>query len=727
MTRRPALLASAALVIGLLPALAGAAGAAPVEPAPRPVQPTSEDDLVARGVIVSTTASDASLRRAVQSAAGTELDVRPPSDVTGSLTAVDFGEAVDYADAAEVAAEVAQRPDVEWAIPNVRMKALAAAPNRPNDPRFDRQVQLWDASAKAAGGYSTKAPSAWRATTGEGATVAVVDTGVRPDHPDLAGRLLPGRDFVGPDRDAFGGRPVPGAFYGANDGDGWDADASDPGDWYVESESYRCAGYPDLGDVPGDDGEDYVEDSSWHGSHVAGIVAAERGNGTGISGVAPGVRIQPVRVLGRCGGWTDEILAGMAWASGLRVDGVPANPAPADVVNLSLGMTVPDKEFVADLCQAYGKIARDALASGTVTVAAAGNDFGKEADYSVPAACPNVVSVAATNRAGRAAFYTSTGRTVDVAAYGGDVLVEKRGVLSTVDTGKEGPRGPGYVEYDGTSMAAPAVSAAAAMLIAQGVPARQVETELKKATQPFARHSAKARSTKVRLQLDDGESFTLKRDTNCTTKLCGAGILDLSRLRVALTVTGLPQKTVHGTDAMVRVKAVTRAGSRPWGGPVELRRGSTVLARGTLDSSGSATLTLRGHRWDVGRNTIRAVLPDGSWVSGTTTVTVSKARSTVAQEVASSIDPSTRATLVATVAAPGVPAPTGTVTVYDGKKKIASASLATSHAGQVSIRLPKLAKGKHTLKTVYAGSKKVGGSTSPKQVVVAEKPVVVAG
>ena len=133
----------------------------------------------------------------------------------------------------------------------------------------------------------------------------------------MGGNLLPGYDMVS---DAAV----------ANDDDGRDGDASDPGDWVTQAEIaqrggefFRCADSP--------------EPSSWHGTQVSGLIAAVTHNGIGMASTAPGVRVLPVRVLGKCGGHDSDILAGMRWAAGLSVPGVPANPYPARVINLSLG------------------------------------------------------------------------------------------------------------------------------------------------------------------------------------------------------------------------------------------------------------------------------------------------------------------------------------------------------------------------------------------------------
>jgi serine protease len=155
---------------------------------------------------------------------------------------------------------------------------------------------------------------AWANTTGVSAVVvAVLDTGVRFDHADLSrvgagGNLLPGYDMIHDPEIA-------------NDGDGRDADPSDPGDWLTLAEVTQSGGsFEDCADT--------AQDSSWHGTQTAGLIAALTGNGVGMASVGRNVRVLPVRVLGKCGGYDSDIIAGMRWAVGLSVAGAPTNPNP---------------------------------------------------------------------------------------------------------------------------------------------------------------------------------------------------------------------------------------------------------------------------------------------------------------------------------------------------------------------------------------------------------------
>ena len=320
---------------------------------------------------------------------------------------------------------------------------------------------------------------AWLNATGDGVVVAVLDTGKR-DHEDIADHLLPGFDFV---TDTFR----------ANDGDGWDTDASDPGDWCPR----------DLAPI-----------SSWHGLHVAGTVAAVTDNLVGGAGVARSAKILPVRVLGRCGGSSFDISDGIRWAAGAAVRGAPLNPHPAQVINLSLGG--------AGLCDAdYADAIRVARKHGATIVVAAGN-ADTDARLFRPANCDGVITVAATNRKGGLAFFGGPGRgsnfgeAVDISAPGGETWQsQEEGILSTLDRGIRGPEGDTYEAYQGTSMAAPHVAGIVAMLysIDPAITPDEVLTILRETSRPFPSVATR----------------------QCTTGSCGAGIVDAEAAISALS------------------------------------------------------------------------------------------------------------------------------------------------------------------------------------------------
>ncbi len=272
------------------------------------------------------------------------------------------------------------------------------------------------------------AAATWPITFGTGyPVVAVVDTGILP-HPDLAGRLLPGYDFVSDPASA-------------NDGSGRDGDAEDPGNWAAAGE---CgSGTP-------------ARSSNWHGTHVAGIVAADGSNGFGVAGVSWRTRILPVRVLGKCRSNVSDILDGIQWASGLPVPGVPKNANPAHIINLSLGGHVPDG--CPWLIQ---ESLNRALGQGALIVVSAGNNSDDAARYA-PANCKGVLTVFATDHLGFEASYTNFDlKGIGISAPGGDSRWYGRGfgIWSTVATGTTVRGDPTIEEMDGTSMAAPHVGA----------------------------------------------------------------------------------------------------------------------------------------------------------------------------------------------------------------------------------------------------------------------------
>jgi serine protease len=338
-------------------------------------------------------------------------------------------------DMGKLVAELSATPGVAYAEEDRLLQAVLT----PNDPLYNQQWHYFEAT----GGLNT--PTAWDRATGSGVTVAVIDTGYRP-HADLAAAIVGGYDFIS---DTFVSR----------DGNGRDSNAQDPGDWTLA----------------GDCGA--ASNSSWHGTHVAGTIAARTNNSLGVAGIAFNARILPVRVLGRCGGFISDIAAGLIWASGGAVSGVPANPNPARVANISLGGS--------GACGATMQNAiNSARSRGTVVVVAAGNSNANAANFN-PANCANVVTVAATNRSGGKASYSNFGAVVEVAAPGG--TSGANGVLSTLNTGTTTPGADAYAFYQGTSMATPHVAGVAALVLSRNpaLTAAQVETILRTTTRAF--------------------------------------------------------------------------------------------------------------------------------------------------------------------------------------------------------------------------------------------------
>ncbi|MES2321359.1 MAG: S8 family serine peptidase [Pseudomonadota bacterium] len=369
------------------------------------------------------------------------LSMRVMHNTATGANIVHLGKKMSLTEAAAVAADLKSRDaNVEYAEPDRMMVKMMT----PNDPRYAEQWHYFETT----GGL--RANTAWDVSTGAGVNVAVIDTGYR-NHTDLSGQFVQGYDFIST-ADVGG------------DGDGRDSDALDPGDSVTAG---QCgAGEPASG-------------SSWHGTHVAGTIAAKTNNSVGVAGVAFGAKIVPVRVLGKCGGYTSDIADAIIWSSGGTVSGVPANANPAKVINMSLGG--------GGACDATTQSAiNSARSRGTVVVVAAGNE-NQNASNSSPANCSGVVTVAATNRSGGRAWYSNFGANVDVAAPGGDTSVTANGILSTLNAGTTVPGADNYAFYQGTSMATPHVAGVVALMLSKtpSMTPDQVEAKLKSSARAF--------------------------------------------------------------------------------------------------------------------------------------------------------------------------------------------------------------------------------------------------
>ncbi|MCD0246044.1 S8 family peptidase [Xanthomonas melonis] len=317
---------------------------------------------------------------------------------------------LDRVDAESLMRRLAADPAVKRVEVDVLMRPLLV----PNDPGV---AQQW---AMGTGNAGLNIRPAWDRSTGKGIVVAVIDTGITA-HPDLAANVLPGYDFITDPATA-------------RDGNARDANAADQGDWTAANE---CG--------PGAS----ASSSSWHGTHVAGIVAAVGNNGNGVVGTAFNARLLPLRVLGRCGGYMSDIADAIVWASGGKVTGVPANPNPATVINLSLGGYGSCSATMSNAIAA-------AVTRGSSVVVAAGNS-NMDVSTSVPANCPNVIAVAATTSAGAKASFSNYGKGVDIAAPG-------QAIVSTLNSGTTVPGNAAYASYSGTSMAAPHVAGVVALM-----------------------------------------------------------------------------------------------------------------------------------------------------------------------------------------------------------------------------------------------------------------------
>ena len=445
----------------------------------------------------------------------------------------------------ELASRLSRESDVEYAVPDQRRRRLAA----PNDPLYLAGPAVGGgAGGPVTGQWYLRAPAgevqssldaetAWNYTTGNsGIVVAVIDTGVRFDHPDLlrvaaGGNLLPGYDMIS-DVDT------------ANDGDGRDADASDPGDWVTLDEIRKVGG-------PFEDCSDTSEGSSWHGTQISGLIGALTNNGRGMASVGRNVRVLPVRALGKCGGFDSDIIAGMRWAAGLPVAGLPVNPTPARVLNLSLGGD--------GACEAaYRDALTEITALGAVVVASAGNSAGHA--VSTPANCPGVIAVGGLRHVGTKVGFSDLGSEIALSAPAGNCVDVGLGdpcrfpILTTSNAGATTPltdAAGGSIYTDsfnyslGTSFSAPLVAGTAALMLSAqpALAPSALRTLLRDTARPFPTTGG-----------DNGDGTPVPQCTApqfngstpvdqfqcyCTTATCGAGMLDAGAAVAAAL--GLPK------------------------------------------------------------------------------------------------------------------------------------------------------------------------------------------
>ena len=289
-----------------------------------------------------------------------QVTLAPHRAMSGNAQVVRLSARHSVAQASAIAARLASHPDIAFAVPDLKRFPSATA----NDAYFVGKLQRNLSEIDV--------PAAWNLTTGDPAlVVAVLDTGILAQHPDLAGRSLPGHDFVTDP-------------YAAGDAGGRDADATDPGDGVSFADVEDPNSPFDSSCLYAGLYESY---SSWHGTHIAGIIGAVANNNSGIAGINWNSRILPVRVLGKCGGYDSDIIDGLRWAAGLTVPAVPVNPTPAQVLNLSLGGP-------GECNAAWQSAIDDVVAAGKVVVAAAGNE-GVSFKTVSPASCQGVIAVAA--------------------------------------------------------------------------------------------------------------------------------------------------------------------------------------------------------------------------------------------------------------------------------------------------------------------------------------------
>jgi serine protease len=327
-----------------------------------------------------------------------DLDATLESKIANRLEVIQLDQPITRAEANELVEQLVDSGKVALAEINEKRYAVTA----PNDPEYVNQWYLKDFATIDKG---VGIEDAWSHSTGSPSIViAIIDTGYTP-HPDL---------------------PTPLAGYDFFDND---ADATDPGDARLAN---QCPETPSA--AP----------SSWHGTKVAGVIGAKVNNSIGVAGINQQSPIQHIRILGTCGGDTSDEIKAIRWAAGLPVDGVPLNPTPARVINLSLGgggaCSIGEQEAI-----------NAATAAGSIVVVAAGNSSQDLDQYQfAPANCNNVITIAATTQTGARAGFSNYGSTVDIAAPGDEIRTTTNG---------------GYTYADGTSFASPIVSGIVSLML----------------------------------------------------------------------------------------------------------------------------------------------------------------------------------------------------------------------------------------------------------------------
>ena len=552
----------------------------------------------------------------------------------------------------------------------------------PDDPLFVASANAsgqWylmtpDTATPLADAAATDAVSAWSITTGStGTVIADVDTGVRFEHPDLeraglGGRLLPGYDFVAQDLTPAG--VALGTFLIANDGDGWDPDPSDPGDW-IDSTDQKNTLFP-ASACP-------IQDSSWHGTRVLGILGALTNNDVGIAGMTWNPLLLPVRALGKCGGYDSDIITGMQWAAGMPVTGVPDNPYPADIINLSLGGSGTCPSDYADTVSSL-------TGMGVLIIASAGNGSVPPVTAAVdaPANCPGVLGVAGLRTVGTKVGYSSLGPEVGVAAPAGNCINSSGACLRSIDTtsntGLTVPADSSYTNEIkpnlGTSFSAPIVAGVAALMRAvnANLTPAQLIARIKSSALPFPQPaglpvcpSADPASGECACPNDGSE--------------CGSGMVNALNAVMAaqrpIAAVALPAGSGGGTvvlDASGSVAACSRSiAAYSWvaSGGVAIQAGTATAPQATVTPQGAA-------------GTITLTVTDSGGATDTATLSVDAAgavtRAAATPASAGSSADACPVALTVTVAAPTVTAEFSPASVGENVPSTLTLTLANSNA-----------------------------------------------
>jgi serine protease len=517
----------------------------------------------------------------------------------------------------QLATRLAQESDVEYAVVDHKRHPATA----PSDPLYPNGL---GGLGPTVGQWYLRAPSgtvqssinvepAWTISPhNTGVVVAVLDTGVRYDHADLmpvasGGNLLPGYDMISDTTVA-------------NDGNGRDADASDPGDWVTDAES-RQAGC-NTGTVG-------AENSSWHGTQTAGLIGALTDNGIGMASVGRDVQILPVRVLGKCGGYDSDIMAGMLWAAGIAVSGVPTNPHPAQVVNMSLGGDEPCN-------QAYLNVINQLAALNVVVVASAGNSAGHAP--SAPANCAGVIAVAGLRHAGTKVGFSDLGPDIALSAPAGNCINTASNqpclypILTTTNAGTTTPVTASSTYTDsynaslGTSFSAPLVSGTVALMLSvqPNLTPSQVLSILTGSARAFPTTGG-----------DNGDGSAVLRcvaptsadqaQCYCTTSTCGAGMLDAGAAVQAASA-GIQSRISFAKAATYANQTMSLSGASSWvatGRSIAAYEWTVVNGGGIVGTAtGLTSDTLLVPTTATGRFTVSLKVTDDLNNTSTTTQTI---------------------------------------------------------------------------------------------------------
>jgi serine protease len=256
--------------------------------------------------------------------------------------------------------------------------------------------------------------------------VAIVDSGITVHTALPPGQILPGYNFY--------------TYHNSSRS----SDYYDSGDWISQAEHDHDPAYANC----------TVANSHWHGTAMAGLIGAARAANYPGEGVASGVPLLPARALGKCGGYMSDVIEAALWAGGISLPGIPYNPNPVRIINMSLG--------AAATCSAYYQNAFDQLRAAGVVVVAAGGNHREDTNQVIPAACNGVLAIAATDRNGELASYSASGSNVTVAAPGGEITA---GISTTSNTGLTNPVSETSAGYYGTSNSTAIVSGIVSLML----------------------------------------------------------------------------------------------------------------------------------------------------------------------------------------------------------------------------------------------------------------------